>query len=199
MKRAFFSVLCTGMLAGAAVAAEDQTLKVEMTGVQHDRGTLRVGLYKDPQTFSKEDQALSVQEIPAQAGVASVRFGNLPVGWYAILAYHDEDSNGELNRRFGMFPTEGYALSNNPEVMGPPDFEDSAFEVVGRRQSCAPRNEVLSRQTYRLITRRFLRGPAHLATHHPLGRSARTPSAPARPRHRHLAGVALRRALVRDT
>jgi len=47
------------------------------------------------------------------------------------MAYHDEDGNGELNRRFGMFPTEAYGLSNNPSVSGPPAFEDSAFEVAG--------------------------------------------------------------------
>ena len=28
-----------------------------------------------------------------------------------------------------MFPTEGYGLSNNPKVIGPPAFEDSAFDV----------------------------------------------------------------------
>jgi uncharacterized protein (DUF2141 family) len=28
-----------------------------------------------------------------------------------------------------MFPTEGYGLSNNPTVVGPPKFEDSAFSV----------------------------------------------------------------------
>jgi uncharacterized protein (DUF2141 family) len=30
-----------------------------------------------------------------------------------------------------MFPTEGYGLSNNPKVVGPPKFADSAFEVAG--------------------------------------------------------------------
>ena len=29
-----------------------------------------------------------------------------------------------------MFPTEGYGLSNNPKVMGPPSYEDSAFAVT---------------------------------------------------------------------
>ncbi len=28
-----------------------------------------------------------------------------------------------------MFPTEGYGLSNNPTVSGPPAFADSAFEL----------------------------------------------------------------------
>ena len=40
-----------------------------------------------------------------------------------------DGGHGELNRRFGMFPTEGYGLSNDPTVSGPPAFEDSAFDV----------------------------------------------------------------------
>ena len=42
-----------------------------------------------------------------------------------------------LNRRFGMFPTEGYGLSNNPQVSGPPAFEDSAFEVTAPETAIA--------------------------------------------------------------
>ena len=49
---------------------------------------------------------------------------------HGLLVVHDENGDGQLNRRFGMFPTEGYGLSNNPQVSGPPAFEDSAFEVA---------------------------------------------------------------------
>jgi uncharacterized protein (DUF2141 family) len=28
-----------------------------------------------------------------------------------------------------MIPTEGYGLSNNPKVMGPPAFKDSEFQI----------------------------------------------------------------------
>ncbi|MGV0975151.1 MAG: DUF2141 domain-containing protein [Azonexus sp.] len=38
--------------------------------------------------------------------------------------------NGKFDLRFGMFPTEGYGHSNNPKVMGPPKFADSAFDVA---------------------------------------------------------------------
>jgi uncharacterized protein (DUF2141 family) len=34
-----------------------------------------------------------------------------------------------------MLPTEGYGLSNNPQVLGPPQFADSAFEVSGPQTS----------------------------------------------------------------
>lgn len=130
MKHPLSTVWLSGLLVSPLALAESQTLEVELLGVQHERGALRIGLYSEPKTFRKEAQAFAIQHIPAQAGTASVRFTDLPVGRYAIMAYHDEDANGELNRRFGMFPTEGYALSNNPTVMGPPSFEDSAFEVV---------------------------------------------------------------------
>ena len=130
MKHPLSTVWLSGLLVSPLALAESQTLEVELLGVQHERGALRIGLYSEPKTFRKEAQAFAIQQIPAQAGTASVRFTDLPAGRYAIMAYHDEDANGELNRRFGMFPTEGYALSNNPTVMGPPSFEDSAFEVV---------------------------------------------------------------------
>jgi uncharacterized protein (DUF2141 family) len=51
------------------------------------------------------------------------------------MAYHDADSDGKLGLRFGMFPTEGYGLSNNPKVMGPPKFADSAFDLTGPETS----------------------------------------------------------------
>jgi len=112
------------------VLAQASALEVSLTGIQHDRGSLRVGLNSEPKTFRKEAQAVAIQQVPASAGTVTVSFGALPPGRYAIMAYHDEDGNGELNRRFGMFPTEGYGLSNNPTVSGPPAFADSAFEVA---------------------------------------------------------------------
>ncbi|WP_373691506.1 DUF2141 domain-containing protein [Azonexus sp.] len=33
-----------------------------------------------------------------------------------------------LKLHLSIFPIEGYGLSNNPKVMGPPKYEDSAFD-----------------------------------------------------------------------
>lgn len=120
------------VVAGLTVNATShagQSLDVVLAGVQHDRGQLRVGLYVEAKAFRKEAQALRVKTAAARAGELVLRFDELAPGRYAIMAYHDEDGNGELNRRFGMFPTEGYGLSNNPKPVGPPAFEDSAFDV----------------------------------------------------------------------
>ena len=128
MKLRHFCFALAGLASLSAWAADD-TLVVTLAGVQHARGQVRVGLYADPKTFRKEDKATAIQTVAPVVGDTVVRFEKLPPGRYAIMAYHDEDGNGELNRRFGMFPTEGYGLSNNPTVVGPPKFEDSAFSV----------------------------------------------------------------------
>ena len=118
------------LVSPAGASPPGQTLELSLLGIRHERGEIRVGLYQDPQTFRKEARALAFRQAAAAPGTVVVRFEDLPPGRYAIMAYHDEDGNGELNRRFGMFPTEGYGLSNNPTVSGPPAFEDSAFDVV---------------------------------------------------------------------
>jgi uncharacterized protein (DUF2141 family) len=131
MKIAGYIALLATLIAETAMAGGDYSLTVHLNGLKNAQGNVRIGLYSDSATFRKEAQALVVQQIAASPGTVDVRFADIPNGYYAIMAYHDEDANGELNRRFGMFPTEGYGLSNNPIISGPPSFSDSSFEVVG--------------------------------------------------------------------
>lgn len=111
-------------------AGDGSTLNVTLQNVRDASGTVRAGLYREPATFRKEDKAVEIAQASAAPGAITLTFRNLPPGRYAIMAYHDENGDGQLNRRFGMFPTEGYGLSNNPQVAGPPAFDDSAFEVA---------------------------------------------------------------------
>jgi len=117
-------------LALAASAAHAQQLQVTLSGLQYDRGQVAVAVFADAKSFRKDDQAFAAQKAKAEAGTVTVTFDDVPPGRYAVLAYHDENDNGRLDLRFGMFPTEGYGLSNNPKVMGPPSYEDSAFAVT---------------------------------------------------------------------
>jgi uncharacterized protein (DUF2141 family) len=119
------------LLAATFAQADDARLVVSIKEIRDNAGNLRVSLYRDPETFRKEERALKAVSIPAAKGEARVIFDGLAPGRYALMAYHDENADGKLNLRLGMFPTEGYALSNNPKVMGPPKFADSAFEVTG--------------------------------------------------------------------
>jgi uncharacterized protein (DUF2141 family) len=111
------------------MAAERHQLTVHLTHIKNDQGHIYVELYSDSATFRKSAKALKMIKMPAKLGAMTVVFTGLESANYAILSFHDEDENGQMNKRFGMIPTEGYGLSNNPKVMGPPAFKESAFEV----------------------------------------------------------------------
>lgn len=121
--------ICMMFLSCALAAEEPHKLAVNLAQIKNDKGNLFVELYSDPTTFRKSAKALKIIKVPAATGALTVTFDNLGTGTYAVLAYHDEDGNNTMNKRFGMIPTEGYGLSNNPKVMGPPAFKDSQFEV----------------------------------------------------------------------
>ena len=128
--------LLLGVMFGALpTQADESRLLVTVKDVADNTGNLRASIYREPDSFRKEALALEVITIPAQKGDVQLAFKALPPGRYAIMAYHDADSRGKLGLPFGMFPTEGYGLSNNPKVMGPPKFADSAFDVTGPETS----------------------------------------------------------------
>ena len=52
-----------------------------------------------------------------------------PYGNYAVSALDDENGNLEMDKTLGM-PKEGYGFSRDAKVgLGPPKFEDCAFEI----------------------------------------------------------------------
>jgi len=112
------------------LAAQAADLRVEITGVQGDANTVRVVLYNSAETFRHEAQAVKVLDLPATPGTVVGSFDGIPAGRYAILAYHDENGNGKFDMMLGMFPAEGWGLSNDPTIIGPPSFDDSAFDVI---------------------------------------------------------------------
>ena len=122
------ALLCASLFSWQPALADSTTLIVEIAELRNSTGMLRFSLYNDAETFRKEERAYRRLALPASAGKTTLIVENLPPGRYAAMAYHDENDNGKLDLRFGMFPTEGYALSNNPKVVGPPRFSDSAFD-----------------------------------------------------------------------
>ena len=126
-------LLLSCLLMAGHAQGEESRLVVKLQGVRDNTGSLRASLYRDPENFRKEDKAVKVISVPAAKGDAELVFDNVPPGRYAIMAYHDENADQKLNLRLGMFPTEGYGLSNNPKVMGPPKFADSAFDIAGAK------------------------------------------------------------------
>lgn len=128
----------TWIISCSPAVAEEYHLTVHLNGIKSSQGQIHVELYSDPKTFRKSALAQNVIKVAAQEDSVTVKFSGIKPGVYAILAFHDEDENGVLNKRFGMIPTEGYALSNDPDVFGPPAFKDSEFEVLTDKELNIP-------------------------------------------------------------
>ena len=63
-------------------------------------------------------------------GQATIGFENLPVGFYAAILFHDENSNDIVDHRFG-FPSEPMGFSNHWRLSlfsGMPTFEKLKFD-----------------------------------------------------------------------
>jgi uncharacterized protein (DUF2141 family) len=117
-----------GLLAGLAAApATAADLQVDVAGLRNADGLLRAAVCPED-TFTRPD-CPHFGVAPATEGRVTVR--DVPPGVYAVQVFHDENGNGDLDRR-GFRPFEGLGFSNDaPMRMGPPRFRDAAVRVTG--------------------------------------------------------------------
>ncbi len=67
----------------------------------------------------------------ATGEVVVIKFLDLPPGEYAIKAFHDVNSNGEMDFNMVGIPKEPYGFSSDATAMfSPPAFEEAKFIVV---------------------------------------------------------------------
>ena len=120
-----------GLVALPAAAAD---LAVEVQGVRSGAGHLFLAV-QTPQAASKfpyAEEVFAGTHQQAHEGTMRFVFHDLPVGRYAVSAYHDENGNGELDIGSAGIPMEGYGFANNPPShAGPPSFDDAAVTVSG--------------------------------------------------------------------
>lgn len=119
------TILSAVLLLGATTA-QAGTVEVRVEGVTA-KGAVKVAVC-DKERFLK--QCAYSASAPAQAGATTVLVKDIPAGTWAVLAYQDENGNGELDRNFIGIPKEPYGFSRDARSkFGPPGFEDAAIEV----------------------------------------------------------------------
>lgn len=104
-------------------------LDVELTGIETDRGLVRVAVCT-PETFTTRHCPF-FGAAPAKPGSVTVSVEGIPPGRYAVQAYHDEDGNGRLRKGLLGIPAEAIGFSRDARVrLGAPSFEDTAIDVT---------------------------------------------------------------------
>ena len=111
--------------------ADGVTVTVNVVALRNIRGNILACLTAKADTFpecEKDPQSLRLT-VPARNGPVLV-FRHVQPGIYAVSLFHDENSNGRLDKSMGFIPREGYGFSRDaPVKMAPPKFAAAQFAV----------------------------------------------------------------------
>jgi uncharacterized protein (DUF2141 family) len=107
-------------------------IHVDIAGLRNDKGQVLCDLYSSAEAFPGKPERANAHVVAAiSQRRASCEFGNIMPGRYAVAVVHDENKNGRLDRFLGM-PSEGVAASRDARGhLGPPKFDDAAFDYRG--------------------------------------------------------------------
>lgn len=115
-------------LNGILVLNAQNTIEVEVTNFDSNKGEVFIGLYNAEKAFLENEYKGGKVEIKNKKAVFT--FKDIPDGTYAVSVFHDEDGNGKLTTNVLGIPKESYGASNNAKgTLGPPKWKNAKFEV----------------------------------------------------------------------
>jgi uncharacterized protein (DUF2141 family) len=134
MKTTFAVVLASVVAFASPVATEDTVsgkvadVTVVATHFRNNRGRAGFALFSSEEGFPDDHtKAFRRAWVDIQDSRSSVTFHEIPFGRYAITVFHDENSNGRLDKNWIGLPKEGYGVANDLAITGSPQFARAAF------------------------------------------------------------------------
>ncbi|MEZ0608415.1 DUF2141 domain-containing protein [Fibrella sp. WM1] len=123
------ALLIAALFVHRPLLAQNSTYKltINIPNISQRTGTMHVGLIMKPENFMGKSDLDTAVAVPAE-GPLTIVIPNLKAGQYAIQLYQDLNNNKVMDRA-GMMPTEPFGFSNIAMLMGPPSFDQAAFEV----------------------------------------------------------------------
>jgi uncharacterized protein (DUF2141 family) len=114
-------------------AAVGNRLLVRVVGLRNDHGDVRCTLFSSDEDFPINSHQMATTVIAPIAGhIAICGFSAIAPGTYAVVLFHDENSDGKFNRDWLGLPKEGYGFSNDaPTHWHAPTFDAARFPFTG--------------------------------------------------------------------
>lgn len=121
------------LLIPGAVYAQSKIVAY-ISNVQNDRGVCQVCLFNNAAAFSGAGGTpVQCLQTPVKNGTSEAQFENIPTGVYAVMVFHDANTNKKLDKNFLGIPKEGYGASQNKlPIASAPTFNDNKFIVPDR-------------------------------------------------------------------
>jgi len=108
------------------------SLTAKVQGLRNSKGVVQFTLYNKDGTIPDEkfENYYQMEASEIHNGSATITFSQLPEGRYAINILHDENENGEIDKKFMLpLPAEGVGFSNYESIglFNRPNFSKASF------------------------------------------------------------------------
>ncbi len=130
------------ILLNIAIWAEDNPktkITIKINGLKSNSGSIKVALCNSSENYKNHNAPFMGLNLPITNKQAEITLSDLPAGYYAVKAFHDENNNNDLDTNFLGIPIEDYGFSNNAKaIFGIPSWnkakmfisEDSSVIII---------------------------------------------------------------------
>lgn len=120
MRNLLVPAILTSIISSAATAGG---LNVTVDGIRNPNGNIVILVFDEAQAFDTLDawSAVAYAQIPSQTGSVRYGFPELNAGPYAVLSFHDENKDEDLNMTASNL-LEGVGSTGAPNPNDLPDF-----------------------------------------------------------------------------
>ncbi len=113
---------------GISFKVFSQEIEVNISNIGSNTGKISISLFADEASFLKKP--LFEKFVAIENAKVKLLLKDIKPGTYAIVIYHDENNNGNLDTYFFGLPKEKVAASNNAQGKhGPPNYSEAKFVV----------------------------------------------------------------------
>jgi uncharacterized protein (DUF2141 family) len=124
-------ILMLAAITIAPLSAKSETIEVSIKGIRNYKGTVRIGIFKNNDSFEKETpfKTFEMTKKGLLNGTLKCKI-DLPEGTYGFAVLDDENDNEEMDTNFIGIPKEGFGFSNYEHSgIFAPIFNDFKFFV----------------------------------------------------------------------
>lgn len=123
----FLIVLNVALLAGENPRTN---ITIKIKGLKNNSGTVKLALCNSLENYNNHKAPFMGFNLPINNNQVEITLTDLPVGFYAVKAFHDENNNNDLDTNFLGIPVEDYGFSNNASgIFGPPSWNKAKMMI----------------------------------------------------------------------
>lgn len=129
MKHLLFALALLTIISAAGKSnGQTAELKVVISNIDEKEGKIRIGVFDNALDFKAKKKPIAAAEIEAKDSTAIYVFSNLTSEKIAVALFHDQNGNGELDKKKLGIPVEGVGFSSKvASKLRQPDFAEASF------------------------------------------------------------------------